>query len=162
MSDNANGVELTKAVSHHEELGQAPKAKCESLHSLDDLSNVDLEGGAKGGKEDALRAVKFTKSSDNSAVEIGGQNEAAFAGMVKDEPMKYAIDPFWVRLRWFLFILFWLAWLAMLAGAIIIVVLAPKCPAPAPLEYWQKGVVYSVNVKSFQDSNADGKGDLKG
>jgi hypothetical protein len=52
----------------------------------------------------------------------------------------------------------------MLVIAIVIVVLAPKCPAPAPLEYWQKGVVYSVNPKSFQDSgaNQDGKGDLKG
>jgi len=62
------------------------------------------------------------------------------------------------------------------------VVMAPKCPAPLPLEYYQKvhyflknlniknnnhhfymqGVVYSVNAKSFQDSDKNGYGDLKG
>lgn len=159
-SENSNGVELTKAVSKHEEVGQAPKAKCESVHSLDG-STVDLESGAKGGKGDDA-AVKYVKNAGDAAVDIGGATQVAFAGMGKDELMKYANDPFWVRLRWALFVLFWLAWLAMLVGAIIIVVLAPKCPAPAPLEYWQKGVVYSVNVKSLQDSNGDGKGDLKG
>ena len=151
MVDESNGVELKKVTSNSSELALAPKAKCDSLHSLD--NSVDMEG-----KGDA----KFTKKGDDSAVEIGGSSGVAFSGMGKEELMKYANDPFWIRLRWFLFILFWIAWLAMLAGAIAIVVLAPKCPAPAPLDYWQKGAVYSVNVKSFQDSDDNGKGDLKG
>lgn len=151
MVEDNNGVELKKVSSQSTELPQAPKAKCDSVHSLDG-SSVDLAG-----KGDA----KFSKKGGDTSVEIGGVGPA-FAGMGKDELMKYANDPFWIRLRWFLFILFWLAWLAMLGGAIAIVVLAPKCPAPEPLDYWQKGVVYSVNVKSFQDSDDNGKGDLKG
>lgn len=55
-----------------------------------------------------------------------------FGGMDKEELLKYAKDPFWVRLRWFLFITFWLCWAAMLVGAIMIIYEAPKCEPPAP------------------------------
>nr|CAH0112456.1 unnamed protein product [Daphnia galeata] len=157
MNENYNGVEPPK--------GQiAPKARVESVESLgsksESRSSLAAHADEKSGD---VGQVKFTKNTDDSAVEIGTV-DVGFAGMGKEELMKYANDPFWIRLRWTLFVLFWIAWLAMLVIAIVIVVLAPKCPAPAPLEYWQKGVVYSVNPKSFQDSgaNQDGKGDLKG
>ena len=29
-------------------------------------------------------------------------------------------------------------------------------------QWWKKSVVYQINVKSFQDSNNDGVGDLQG
>lgn len=58
-----------------------------------------------------------------------------FTGMTKEELMKYANDPFWVRLRWIFFILFWFLWIAMLAGAILIILKAPKCSAPTPLPW---------------------------
>lgn len=50
--------------------------------------------------------------------------------------MKYADDPFWVNLRWFMFILFWAMWLCMLAGAITIIVKAPKCPLQPPRTWY--------------------------
>lgn len=157
MNENYNGVEPQK--------GQiAPKARTESIESLG--SKSESRGSlAQQTEEKAgdLGQVKFTKNTEDSAVEIGAV-DVSFAGMGKEELMKYANDPFWIRVRWTLFALFWICWVAMLVIAIVIVVLAPKCPAPAPLEYWQKGVVYSVNPKSFQDSglNQDGKGDLRG
>lgn len=52
--------------------------------------------------------------------------------MGKEELMKYANDPFWVQLRWFLFIGFWLLWALMLVGAVLIIVAAPKCAPPEP------------------------------
>lgn len=158
MNETYNGVEP------HQKEQMAPKARTESAESLGSRSEskTSLAGKTDDDKAGALGQVKFTKTTNESAVEIGAV-DVAFAGMGKEELMKYANDPFWVRLRWALFILFWLVWLAMLVIAVVIVVLAPKCPAPAPLDYWQKGVVYSVNLKSFQDgAQQDGKGDIQG
>lgn len=61
-----------------------------------------------------------------------GDMKQKFVGMSKDELMKYANDPFWVRLRWALFVGFWLLWAAMLGGAVLIIVAAPKCVQPEP------------------------------
>ena len=57
---------------------------------------------------------------------------------------------------------FWLIWLAMLVVAVVIIVFAPKCYAPAPKQWWQKAPVYEVYAKSFKDSDGNGVGDLKG
>lgn len=69
--------------------------------------------------------------------------------MTKEELMKYANDPFWVKLRWVLFIFFWALWIAMLVGAIAIIVYAPKCAAPTPLVWWKKGPL--IDVKGSAD-----------
>lgn len=80
----------------------------------------------------------------------------ALSGMSKEELMKFANDPFWVRLRWALFILFWLLWAAMLAGAITIIVLAPKCSGPEPKKLWEESPIVELDLL---DSPT---GDLKG
>lgn len=56
--------------------------------------------------------------------------------MTKEELLKFANDPFWQRLRWTFFILFWALWVAMLAGAIWIILKAPKCSAPQKLDWY--------------------------
>ncbi len=76
--------------------------------------------------------------------------------------MKYANDPFWIRLRWFLFILFWAAWIAMLVGAILIIVYAPRCEKPTPLVWWKKGPLVTlkdgeeIDPKELQNLGAKG------
>ena len=152
-NENYNGLEPPHLQAKH--LGQAPVARTESMESLEkqDVSKQNEDPGI----------VKLSRDVTNNGeltVDLGTP-EVAFAGMGREELMKYANDPFWVRLRWILFVLFWVGWLAMLVGAIIIVVMAPKCP---PLKYWQKGAVYEVFPKSFQDGGQkqDGVGDIKG
>lgn len=87
----------------------------------------------------------------------------AFIGLTKEELMKFAEDPFWRKLRLFLFIGFWVIWLVMLVAAIIVIVLAPKCPERPKLTWWQSSLVYQVYPQSFKDgNNDDGMGDLKG
>ena len=88
--------------------------------------------------------------------------EVSFNGLGKDEVLQYANDPFWVNLRWAMFILFWIGWLAMLVTAIAIIVLAPRCPHRPDLKWYHTDNVYQVYAKSFKDSGDDGVGDLKG
>jgi len=114
--------------------------------------------------------VVFNANAD-AKVEMGedGAKVAIYSGQIDDYPtltkselMKYASDPFWRNLRWFLFIFFWLVWLAMLIVSVIIIVLAKKCPSPATKEWWQEKPIYEVYAKSFVDSDNNGVGDLKG
>lgn len=106
--------------------------------------------------------VKIT--SNETKIDIGKEKEAdpGFQGLTKDELMKYANDPFWVKLRWSLFILFWVIWVAMLAASVVIIIYAPKCPSPEPKQWWQKSPVYKVDVGAFKDSDGDTIGDLAG
>ncbi|KAK7794260.1 hypothetical protein R5R35_014665 [Gryllus longicercus] len=109
--------------------------------------------------------VKFISAdSQNGDAKIDIENvKHTFAGMGKDELMKFANDPFWIRMRWFLFIFFWVLWIAMLVGAVAIIILAPKCAGPAPLKWWEESPLYEVNVRTFVDGEKeDGIGDLVG
>lgn len=69
--------------------------------------------------------------------------------------MKYANDPFWVRLRLFLFVLFWVVWIAMLVGAIVIVAFAPGCPATASLPWWKKSAMMELSVGNADDHSPE-------
>lgn len=107
--------------------------------------------------------VKFLNGKrdldEECVVEVG--SEVSFTGLGKDELMKYANDPFWVRTRMILFVLFWLGWFAMLVAAVLIIVVAPKCPERPTMMWYQTDVVYQINTKSFKDNDkqgADGAG----
>lgn len=99
--------------------------------------------------------MKFISENGDAKIDIETVKQA-LSGMGKEELMKFANDPFWIRLRWILFITFWLLWLAMLAGAIAIVVKAPKCSAPEPKEWWEKSPI--VQLDPIETSSHDLKG----
>lgn len=99
--------------------------------------------------------VKFISENGDTKIDIEKVKQA-LSGMGKEELMKFANDPFWIRLRWFLFIAFWLLWAAMLGGAIAIVVMAPKCTAPKPKEWWEKSPI--VQLDPVETSTNDLKG----
>lgn len=130
--------------------------------SNDETSDDEILGGNDKQELNAKKEeLKLISINEKGAAE-GHQNgdtkikimdvDKAFSGMTKDELMKYANDPFWVRLRWILFITFWAVWLAMLVGAIWIIIYAPKCAAPEKLSWWKSGPLVEVK-EQFQDSH---------
>merc|ERR1711937_799570 len=94
--------------------------------------------------------VKIAAKNEETKIDMSKEKEA-FEGLTKEELMKYANDPFWVRLRWILFIVFWIIWVAMLVASIVIIIYAPKCPSPEPKDWWQKSPIYKVDLKTFPD-----------
>lgn len=120
----------------------------------------DENKGLTDGEE--ATAVKITSSETKIEMGKEKEKEEGFKGLSKEELMQYANDPYWVRLRWTLFILFWVIWLAMLVASVVIIIYAPKCPSPDPKQWWQKGPVYKVDITNFPDTNSDNKGDLAG
>lgn len=92
--------------------------------------------------------VKFTKGdkqNGDAKLDIG-EVKSGYVGLSKEELLRFANDPFWVRLRWFLFISFWLLWAGMLIGAVLIIVAAPKCVPPAPKTWWESGPLVEISI----------------
>uniref|UniRef100_T1K8M8 Solute carrier family 3 member 2 N-terminal domain-containing protein n=1 Tax=Tetranychus urticae TaxID=32264 RepID=T1K8M8_TETUR len=77
-------------------------------------------------------------------------------GLNKDELMKYANDPFWVKVRMISFILFWVAWLATLVGSTVIIFYAPKCPAQPDLASTVAGSITTLVTMMDNSTNAPG------
>lgn len=110
-----------------------------------------------GNEKNGVVKVKLEDEDDDSS---GPQK---FTGLSKEELLKVAGTPGWVKVRWALLILFWLGWLGMLAGAVVIIVQAPRCRPLPVMEWWNKGPLYQLgDPETFQDSNDDGVGDIAG
>ncbi|XP_029382235.1 4F2 cell-surface antigen heavy chain [Echeneis naucrates] len=73
------------------------------------------------------------------------EEEVTFTGLSKEELMKVASTPGWVRTRWVLLLLFWLGWVGMLAGAIVIIVQAPRCKPIPEMNWWNEGPLYQIS-----------------
>lgn len=99
--------------------------------------------------------VKFISENGDAKIDIETVKQT-LSGMGKEELMKFANDPFWIRLRWFLFISFWLLWLAMLGGAVAIIVMAPKCSAPEPKEWWEESPIVQLDLEDTHTHNLKG------
>lgn len=109
------------------------------------------------GEKNGVVKVKMEEEEEEAEM------AAKFTGLSKEQLLQVAGTPGWVRTRWALLVLFWLGWLGMLAGAIVIIVQAPRCKDLPKQDWWQKGGIYRIlQVEGFQDSGSDGTGDLAG
>lgn len=100
----------------------------------------------------------FEKKSEKVIFDL----EQKCHGLTKEQLEKYRNDPFWKPVRTVLFALFWISWLAMFAGAVLIVVLSPKCAEKQKPEWWQTKVSYQLLTPTFYDTDNDGVGDFQG
>ncbi|KAJ6637445.1 4F2 cell-surface antigen heavy chain [Pseudolycoriella hygida] len=143
--ENQQTKEFYKPIPEYPVLANAVK-NSNMVREKGDVIEDGAEDPMLEGEEKANLAkkeeVKFTSASDrkngDAKIDIGDIDKG-FTGMTKEELMKFANDPFWVRLRWIFFILFWALWIGMLVGAILIIIGAPKCAAPTPLSWYKQG-----------------------
>ncbi|XP_037694216.1 4F2 cell-surface antigen heavy chain [Choloepus didactylus] len=118
------------------------------------MTAASVAAGPGGAEKNGLVKIKV---ADDEA-ETGAS--AKFTGLSKEELLKVAGSPGWVRTRWALLLLFWLGWLGMLAGAVVIIVRAPRCRELPALRWWHKGALYRIgDLQAFQGRDA---GDLAG
>ncbi|XP_011329185.1 neutral and basic amino acid transport protein rBAT isoform X1 [Ooceraea biroi] len=171
-SGEANGAAKERSSS----VIDTPKSEEEVTVRCDDTQqdsimgkhrDEDMEEGVQERmlKDDSTAKITSTEKNDAEAKFISENGDAkidiemvkqTLSGMGKEELMKFANDPFWVRLRWILFIAFWLLWAAMLAGAIAIIVVAPKCSVPEPKKLWEESPI--IQLDPSDSPTADLKG----
>ncbi|KAM6157501.1 amino acid transporter heavy chain SLC3A2 [Rhynchocyon petersi] len=110
---------------------------------------MNAAGAAGAGSAEKNGLVKLKVADDDEAA------SAKFTGLSKEELLKVAGSPGWVRTRWVLLVLFWLGWLGMLAGAVVIIVQAPRCRQLPTQRWWHKGALYRIgDIQAFQPGSA--------
>ncbi|XP_023374251.1 4F2 cell-surface antigen heavy chain [Otolemur garnettii] len=112
---------------------------------------------AGGAEKNGLVKIKVAEDDAEAAA------AAKFTGLSKEELLKVAGSPGWVRTRWALLLLFWLGWLGMLAGAVVIIVQAPRCRELPVQQWWHMGALYRIgDLQAFQASESGNLAGLKG
>ncbi|KAF3845377.1 hypothetical protein F7725_008540 [Dissostichus mawsoni] len=126
-----------------------------------DVSEADLDQEEQeklpmtGGEGEGDRAVEAPSAGGAEPGPAGEKNgsvklkipeeepeEVKFTGLSKEELMRVAGTPGWVRTRWALLVVFWLGWLGMLGGAVLIVLQAPRCRDLPAINWWNEGPLY--------------------
>ncbi|XP_059381325.1 4F2 cell-surface antigen heavy chain [Carassius carassius] len=80
-----------------------------------------------------------------------------YTGLSKDELMKITNTAGWVQTRRALLGLFLLGWVGMLAGAIVIIVQAPRCKPIPEMKWWNEGPLYQISdVNAFSEKGLKG------
>ncbi|XP_068922279.1 amino acid transporter heavy chain SLC3A2 [Petaurus breviceps papuanus] len=115
---------------------------------------------ASGAEKNGVVKVKV---ADDEAELAAAASAAKFTGLSKEELLKVAGSPGWVRTRWALLLLFWLGWLGMLAGAVVIIVQAPRCRELPVQRWWHQGALYRIGaLKAFQGQPSNANASLAG
>uniref|UniRef100_A0A3P8T123 Solute carrier family 3 member 2b n=1 Tax=Amphiprion percula TaxID=161767 RepID=A0A3P8T123_AMPPE len=126
-----------------------------------DVSEADLDQEEQekqrmtGGAERAAEAPSAGEEAEkNGAVKLKipdeEPEEVKFTGLNKEELLRVAGTPGWVRTRWALLVVFWLGWLGMLGGAVLIILQAPRCRDLPHTHWWNQGPLYRIgDVRAF-------------
>ncbi|XP_040184905.1 4F2 cell-surface antigen heavy chain-like [Rana temporaria] len=133
-----------------------------------ELNEIDPEKQPMAAEDDDPPVEESNEKNGVVKIKLSDEDDynnkaRKFTGLSKEELLKVTDTPGWVTVRWAFLILFWLGWFGMLAGAVVIIVQAPRCRPLPVMEWWNKGPLYQLgDPDTFQDSNADGVGDIAG
>ncbi|XP_061677185.1 amino acid transporter heavy chain SLC3A2-like isoform X2 [Syngnathoides biaculeatus] len=135
-----------------DEAGDADATEADVSEVVLDQQDVDEDPEKRPMTGDA-------QAEKNGCVKLNVDGDGGeFTGLKKDELLRVAGTPGWVRTRWALLVLFWLGWLAMLAGATLLILRAPRCRELPATRWWNRGALYRVpSVRAFSDA-----GDIRG
>jgi len=87
----------------------------------DDVEDVPPTERLTKGDTDSSPKVAYDGDAKIVIPPGDGAGHGGLVGMSKKELMRYANDPFWIRLRRGLFVLFWLVWFGMLLASVFII-----------------------------------------
>ncbi|KAM9786471.1 amino acid transporter heavy chain SLC3A2-like isoform 1-T1 [Syngnathus typhle] len=123
------------------------------------LLDADVEKQQQEGEQDKRPFVNGAGEAGAALSEKNGcvkvkmdeeEREAKFTGLNKEELLRVASTPGWVRTRCALLVLFWLGWLGMLVGAVLIILQAPRCRDLPDTHWWNQGALYRIpSVHAF-------------
>lgn len=127
------------------------------MNKEDDMKEVELNEMDQEKQPMTGETPTGTEKNGCVKVKVPEDTEVKFTGLSKEELMKVAGTAGWVRTRWALLVLFWLGWVGMLAGAIVIIVQAPRCKPIPEMNWWNQGPLYQISdVNEFSESGLKG------
>ncbi|ROL45586.1 4F2 cell-surface antigen heavy chain [Anabarilius grahami] len=127
------------------------------MNKEDDMKDVELNEMDQEKQPMTGETPTGTEKNGCVKVKVPEDTEVKFTGLSKEELMKVAGTTGWVRTRWALLVLFWLGWVGMLAGAIVIIVQAPRCKPIPEMNWWNEGLLYQISdVNAFSDNGLKG------
>ncbi|XP_016405166.1 4F2 cell-surface antigen heavy chain-like isoform X1 [Sinocyclocheilus rhinocerous] len=127
------------------------------MNKEDDMKEVELNEMDQEKQPMTGETPTGTKKNGCVKVKVPEDTEVKFTGLSKEELMKVAGTAGWIRTRWALLVLFWLGWVGMLAGAIVIIVQAPRCKPIPEMNWWNEGPLYQISdVNEFSENGLKG------
>ncbi|XP_061599170.1 amino acid transporter heavy chain SLC3A2-like [Cololabis saira] len=102
--------------------------------------------GVEAGAAETNGAMKLKMLDDEEEEEEEEREQVAvkFTGLSKEELLRVAGTPGWVRTRWALLLVFWLGWLGMLGGAVLILLQVPPCKELPATRWWNSGPLFQI------------------
>ncbi|XP_064644362.1 amino acid transporter heavy chain SLC3A1-like isoform X2 [Lineus longissimus] len=123
--------------------------------------SLEVELGQDGGKpkKNVEDVIAIEDPDPQKAEEI---KVKPYAGMGKEELLQHSGTRVWKNMRNIFIWFFFLCWVVLVCTSIALIVVFPRCKVAKKTAWWEETTVYWIYPKSFQDSDKNGRGDIKG
>ncbi|XP_016143447.1 4F2 cell-surface antigen heavy chain-like [Sinocyclocheilus grahami] len=131
------------------------------MNKEDDMKEVELNEMDQEKQPMTGETPTGTEKNGSVKVKVPEDTEVKFTGLSCLICLSFCLICLsfclWIRTRWVLLVLFWLGWVGMLAGAIVIIVQAPRCKPIPEMNWWNEGPLYQISdVNEFSENGLKG------